>query len=156
MKGSDKAPVTFESETELHDTIASVVYEINKAAESDQRLSPYVRSVDQMNTLFQLTHGKNVRILEILQEMNAVILMNVSKVQLIARTTDADHASLSKMKGEYEEAARMVNLAHESEQRSKLLLANLRTSLRDCRSRCGEERRSRSARTGQCTKYLRT
>lgn len=130
-QGKEKAPITFESESQVSEEIQCIINQLNEDAQGDQLIEQYLFGLNQMYTFFQDSYKRNVHLLEIVQEMNALIVTNASKIQLIAKTTSTDQNSLSKLKSEFEEASRMVMFAHKSELKSKELLKSLRKSVSD-------------------------
>lgn len=129
QKKDSKPQITFETESELHDAMEVVIKNINEDTAPDAPYKPYVIGLNQMFHFFEDLYNKNVSLLETVQEMNAVIVMNATKVQLIHQTTDLDVDNLSKLKAEYEEATRMILFAHRSEEKSKKLLTSLRANI---------------------------
>ncbi|OHS95380.1 hypothetical protein TRFO_10511 [Tritrichomonas foetus] len=125
----EKHKITFETESDLNDSITQVVADLNEICSKDDHLEQYVYGINQMFDMFSDIYRRNVRLLEKVQDLNTQIVVNASKVSMISKTTDQDKDSLNQLKTEFDEAAKMVNFAHQAETKSKEILAQLRNSI---------------------------
>ena len=132
-RDKEKAPITFESESELNETINQLVHDLNESSKNDPGIAKHIYDVNKMFQLFKEIYRKNLKLLATVQELNTYVVVNASKIALIKKTTDSEKGSLSKLKDEFEEAAKMVTFSHEAENKSKEILMNLRQSIEELR-----------------------
>lgn len=125
----DKSEISFETEGNLYETIASNVQEILSSSEPGSAISPYLLSFHSSFKCFDQAYHKNIRLLEMIQEMNATIVSNASKIKAILDLTNSDSNTLGKLKSEYEEAQNVISYAHQSEKKAKTIIMALRNSI---------------------------
>jgi hypothetical protein len=118
-KKTKSHPITFETESELNELISHIMTDINEAASKIPAIQPYLDSVQECYDMFRDVYRKNVHLLETVSSFNTTIVMNATKVQIISRTIAQEATSLSKLKSDYDDASRLVTLAHDSEVRQK-------------------------------------
>lgn len=126
MNDDGKKQITFETEGDIHEDIKVLVNELNKKIKSDSPEMLYINGFNKMFAVFDDTYTKNVKLLEICQEMNAQVVLNASKIQAILDITSKDKDQMKNLKANFEEASKMVNFAHASETKAKNLLLSLR------------------------------
>ncbi|KAK8864845.1 hypothetical protein M9Y10_010372 [Tritrichomonas musculus] len=126
-----KPQITFETENDLHDSIKTIFKNINEGATEFPQMQPYLLAISPISKFVDDCYGKNVKLLEILQEMNSQIVVIASKIQMIHGSIDTDKDNLKKLKDEFDEASKMVLFTNKSEKKSKELLVSLRTTIQD-------------------------
>ena len=83
VSSSEKEEITFESEGNLFEEISASVRDITSIAESDNPAAPYLLSFMATFKFFDQIYHRNVRLLEMIQEMNTTVVSNASKIQAI-------------------------------------------------------------------------
>jgi chromosome segregation ATPase len=122
-------PITFETESEVYESTQHLIASMMRGSVDDQVAHRYLSHVYTISKLMNDLHKKNVSLLEISQHLNADVLMTAAKIDLIRRASEEDMGGLTKLKESYEEASRMVRVAHQCEVKSHALLTSLRSDL---------------------------
>ena len=123
---SEKPDITFETESDIHDEVKSLVDKINSEFSPNDPKSAYLVNINAMFQLFEEIYAKNVKLLSVCQEMNAQVIVNASKIKAILKVTEDGKDDLRSLKSDFDEVSKMVTLAHQSENKAKDLLASLR------------------------------
>lgn len=127
MKG--KTPISFETEGGVLEEAKAAFNSMAEVFTKEKSYQKYQYGIQKMFDFFKDDYDKNIKLLTMVQEMNAQIVFNATKINLIMKSTYSDSESLTKLKQDFDDATAMVQSIHKSEIRSKEILKTLREQL---------------------------
>lgn len=127
MKG--KTLISFETEGGVLEEAKAAFNSMAEVFTKEKSYQKYQYGIQKMFDFFKDDYDKNIKLLTMVQEMNAQIVFNATKINLIMKSTYSDSESLTKLKQDFDDATAMVQSIHKSEIRSKEILKTLREQL---------------------------
>jgi chromosome segregation ATPase len=126
---SGPKPLTYESESDWHDEALLIISHAQDGSVNTPTIRPFIGNFHQLAKFAEDAYRKNIQLLEIISQMNAQIITNAAKIRLIEQSSHGHIEGISKLKEEYENAARMIRFSHDAEVKSRRLLNSLRRSI---------------------------
>ncbi|XP_078449316.1 cilia- and flagella-associated protein 58 [Lampetra fluviatilis] len=95
----------------------------------DKSLEKFRDEYEKLHRALKKSHDNEKRLMTKCRELNAEIVANSAKVSTALKLSQEDHASIASLKKEIEKAWKMVDAAHEKEQRAKETIQTLKQEI---------------------------
>jgi chromosome segregation ATPase len=122
-------PVTFDTELEVYEEMMAVATRMDAAIPDGSPQIAIKNRFEEVFNFFQRMYRMNQALLDKIQEQNATILGNASKIATIVRFVEEDGKILDKYKREFDEVTGIITHLELAERKSRQILADLDRSV---------------------------
>ncbi|CAF4304586.1 unnamed protein product, partial [Rotaria sp. Silwood2] len=102
---------------------------LNELVGGDRSLDKFRTEYEKLHKALLKSHDSEKRLMQKCRELNAELVTNSAKVQSAMKLSDEDKSSIASLRKEIEKAWKMVDAAHEKEQRAKETIQSLRIEI---------------------------
>ena len=95
----------------------------------DKSLERFRQEYDKLHRALKKSHESEKRLIKKCRELNQEIVANAAKVQTALKLSQEDQNTIASLKREIEKAWKMVDAAHEKEQRAKETIQQLKLEI---------------------------
>ncbi|CAF1075051.1 unnamed protein product [Rotaria sordida] len=102
---------------------------LNELIGGDRSLDKFRTEYEKLHKALLKSHDSEKRLMQKCRELNAELVTNSAKVQSAMKLSDEDKNAIASLRKEIEKAWKMVDAAHEKEQRAKETIQSLRIEI---------------------------
>ncbi|CAM4776839.1 unnamed protein product [Rotaria magnacalcarata] len=102
---------------------------LNELVGGDRSLDKFRTEYEKLHKALLKSHDSEKRLMQKCRELNAELVTNSAKVQSAMKLSDEDKNAIASLRKEVEKAWKMVDAAHEKEQRAKETIQSLRIEI---------------------------
>ncbi|CAF2045131.1 unnamed protein product [Rotaria magnacalcarata] len=102
---------------------------LNELVGGDRSLDKFRSEYEKLHKALLKSHDSEKRLMQKCRELNAELVTNSAKVQSAMKLSDEDKSAIASLRKEIEKAWKMVDAAHEKEQRAKETIQSLRIEI---------------------------
>ncbi|CAF1523801.1 unnamed protein product [Rotaria sp. Silwood1] len=102
---------------------------LNELVGGDRSLDKFRTEYEKLHKALLKSHDSEKRLMQKCRELNAELVTNSAKVQSAMKLGDEDKNAIASLRKEIEKAWKMVDAAHEKEQRAKETIQSLRIEI---------------------------
>jgi chromosome segregation ATPase len=95
----------------------------------DRSLDKFRTEYEKLHKALLKSHDSEKRLMQKCRELNAELVTNSAKVQSAMKLSEEDKSAITSLRKEIEKAWKMVDAAHEKEQRAKETIQSLRIEI---------------------------
>ncbi|KAM7437600.1 Cilia- and flagella-associated protein 58 [Porites harrisoni] len=95
----------------------------------DKSLEKFRVEYEKLHRALKKSHESEKRLMQKCRELNAEIVANASKVQTALKLSQEDQTTIASLKKEIEKAWKMVDAAHDKEQRARETIQSLKLEI---------------------------
>ncbi|CAF5137398.1 unnamed protein product, partial [Rotaria sp. Silwood1] len=102
---------------------------LNELVGGDRSLDKFRNEYEKLHKALLKSHDSEKRLMQKCRELNAELVTNSAKVQSAMKLSEEDKNAIASLRKEIEKAWKMVDAAHEKEQRAKETIQSLRIEI---------------------------
>ncbi|CAF0915662.1 unnamed protein product [Adineta ricciae] len=102
---------------------------LNELVAGDRSLDKFRSEYEKLHRALLKSHESEKRLMQKCRELNSELVTNSAKVQSAMKLSEEDKSAINSLRKEIEKAWKMVDAAHEKEQRAKETVQSLRLEI---------------------------
>ena len=102
---------------------------LNELVDGDRSLDKFRTEYEKLHRALLKSHDSEKRLMQKCRELNSELVSNSAKVQSAMKLSEEDKSAITSLRKEIEKAWKMVDAAHEKEQRAKETIQSLRIEI---------------------------
>ena len=102
---------------------------LNELVGGDRSLDKFRTEYEKLHKALLKSHDSEKRLMQKCRELNSELVTNSAKVQSAMKLSEEDKSAITSLRKEIEKAWKMVDAAHEKEQRAKETIQSLRIEI---------------------------
>ena len=102
---------------------------LNELVGGDRSLDKFRNEYEKLHRALLKSHGSEKRLMQKCRELNAELVTYSAKVQSAMKLSEDDKSAIGSLRKELEKAWKMVDAAHEKEQRAKETIQSLKVEI---------------------------
>lgn len=102
---------------------------LNELVGGDRSLDKFRTEYEKLHRALLKSHESEKRLMQKCRELNGELVTNSAKVQSAMKLSEEDKSAITSLRKEIEKAWKMVDAAHEKEQRAKETIQSLRIEI---------------------------
>ncbi|KFV14163.1 Coiled-coil domain-containing protein 147, partial [Pterocles gutturalis] len=116
-------------EESAYETLQKDFQDVINLLKGDKTLEKFRIEYEKLHAVLKKSHENEKRLMEKCRELNAELVANSSKVAALTKLSKDDRGTISSLKTEIEKAWKMVDTAHEKEQKAKETINSLQEEI---------------------------